>query len=280
MNVAAKYQEPFLLRFRQSRLNMRIDQMFLFTGSYVLVDVCSRIANIGTVYCEAECISIELNDICALYGIPLAVIRERQDLFFPEKNSLAYSIGISYGFSVIFSESEIVRFTHGIWNIHPGKLPDNRGRHPIPWTFLKNEKNAYLSLHQINRYIDRGRLLAERQVPVLITDNSRSLAEKLEGQIDQELLFEAMRNFDAGDAPELGKGTYNGNLSEIMTTPDLCSLESAAVFNVVRSQAIYGGVNYSGRRYTECHYYHPLLFPDSASETLITCQDGVCLVLR
>ena len=47
---------------------------------------------------------------------------------------------------IIISKKIIKFYKMGIWNIHPGELPAYRGRHPISWAIMNNEKkNWYIS---------------------------------------------------------------------------------------------------------------------------------------
>ena len=47
-----------------------------------------------------------------------------------------------------FFQIKLLKIKMGIWNIHPGNLP-NRGRHPISWALINNEKKIGISV-QIN----------------------------------------------------------------------------------------------------------------------------------
>lgn len=87
--------------------------------------------------------------------------------------------GISFGFSKIFKKEFISRYPHGIWNIHPGDLPKYRGRHPITWAFLNNEKKIGLSIHIINEKIDQGFLLAKKYVKRNFEDDEKTILNKI-----------------------------------------------------------------------------------------------------
>ena len=44
----------------------------------------------------------------------------------------------------------------GLFNLHPGKLPEYSGLNPISWSILNGEKHHYVTLHWITKKIDAG----------------------------------------------------------------------------------------------------------------------------
>ena len=71
-------------------------------------------------------------------------------------------------------EKIIKSYKLGIINIHTGDLPKYRGRNPLIWAFLNNEKKIGVTSHLIDVKIDRGYLLKK----IFIKRNFNSLIFK------------------------------------------------------------------------------------------------------
>ena len=64
-------------------------------------------------------------------------------------------------FGRIFSSEMINKLNRKIINIHPGILPDYRGRHPLPQAILNREKEMGLVSHVLNEGIDAGKVIIQ-----------------------------------------------------------------------------------------------------------------------
>ena len=117
------------------------------------------------------------------------------------------TLGISYGFGIIFTNKIIKKYKEGIWNIHSGDLPKYRGRHPITAAFLNDEKKIGLSIHSINEKIDLGYLLAKCFVKRTYQDDEFSIKKKLLKNI-KKLINTARINFKNKNVSKILKGNY------------------------------------------------------------------------
>lgn len=66
----------------------------------------------------------------------------------------------------------------GCINFHCAYLPHNKGKNPNVWPIIDGTP-AGVSLHYIDEGIDSGNIIAQRLVPVDITDNAKTLYQKL-----------------------------------------------------------------------------------------------------
>lgn len=66
------------------------------------------------------------------------------------------------GWSQIFSGGLINCFKKGIIGSHPTKLPEGRGRAPVPWTILQNKKSSAVSFFFIDEGVDTGEIILQR----------------------------------------------------------------------------------------------------------------------
>lgn len=66
---------------------------------------------------------------------------------------------------------------YGCINFHPGFLPFNRGMNPNVWPFIDGSP-AGVTLHIITEKVDKGDILAQKQIPIEPHDTAGSLEKK------------------------------------------------------------------------------------------------------
>lgn len=73
-----------------------------------------------------------------------------------------FDLIISAGFPHIFKKDYLNLATHGIINLHAGKLPKYKGGSPLVWQILNNEKKIGLSIIKVNSTIDGGKIISSK----------------------------------------------------------------------------------------------------------------------
>lgn len=115
------------------------------------------------------------------------------------------------GFSQILKPKFLDIPTHGVVNLHAGKLPDYRGGSPMNWAIINGETEGTATVHYATERIDAGGVLAERTFSITQEDTiadvrDRTLEmfpEMLVDVVDQiEAGIQKVREFDVAD------GTY------------------------------------------------------------------------
>lgn len=91
---------------------------------------------------------------------------------------------ISYGYQMIINEHVIELFSGRVINLHISLLPWNRGRDPNLWSFLEDTPKG-VSIHRIDRGVDTGDILGQREVVFDIDETLRSSYAKLSTTIEQ-----------------------------------------------------------------------------------------------
>lgn len=93
-----------------------------------------------------------------------------------------YELIFSLHAKIIFPK-DVVEATRCV-NIHPGYLPYNRGMFPHVWSII-NGLPAGATIHEMDKGIDTGPILARKGVEVLESDTSESLYKRvLEAEIN------------------------------------------------------------------------------------------------
>jgi methionyl-tRNA formyltransferase len=99
-------------------------------------------------------------------------------------------------------------------NVHPGYLPDNKGRAPTAWPILDGSR-AGVTLHVMTEEFDAGPWLAREEVPVYPEDTGDTLAERVEATA-LSLIKHSWPRIDELDAhPQEPDGAYH-SFTDIM----------------------------------------------------------------
>ncbi|WP_371362951.1 Methionyl-tRNA formyltransferase [Sporomusa rhizae] len=132
---------------------------------------------------------------CKTMGIPTVEIKNAEDFQRNEINKLFNErvINIIASFGIIIP-NELTR-QYVFINVHPGILPDYRGRHPLPQAIVNQEKYAGITVHIISpNGIDTGKILGLEKVEIDYSENYKYNELKLRGLI-QSVLHKAIHNY-------------------------------------------------------------------------------------
>lgn len=250
---------------------------YLFSSSYRLAQKLYNIGKLRAVYFEQRHINQDIVDFCGLWKIPYIGVKKISDLNNSLKEIDGNSLGISYGFGLIFKDEHIKLFEHGIWNIHPGKLPANRGRHPVGWSFVNNDTKFTLSIHSINERIDQGALIYEEEIIRDLHDDTRVITAKIESCLEKDFIEKAIKNYNDNKLIPLAEGNYNKNLIGKFDHIKSCEYTSCELFSIFKSQLIYGSLNVDGCFFNKCNFYNELI--EYSNSKIISAKDGIKLVL-
>ena len=102
-----------------------------------------------------------------------------------EKNSLKllkkYNIDLLClaGFMKILSGNFIKKFSKPILNIHPSLLPKYKGLNTHERAIKNKDKFAGASIHMVTEKLDSGKVILQKKVKILKSDNIKSLEKKV-----------------------------------------------------------------------------------------------------
>jgi methionyl-tRNA formyltransferase len=125
----------------------------------------------------------------------------------------------------------------GALNLHGSLLPKYRGRCPVNWVLIHDERETGVTLHYMEEKADRGDIVAQRAVPIDDADTALTLFHKLTAAA-AALLRETYPLLRDGRAPRVPQvhadATYFGGRRPEDGRIDW-SQPARAIFNLVRA---------------------------------------------
>ncbi|MBT4249927.1 methionyl-tRNA formyltransferase, partial [bacterium] len=87
----------------------------------------------------------------------------------------------------------------GAVNIHASILPRYRGAAPIQWALMNGDKNTGVSIFQIEKKIDTGKIIYQDKIDIFDEDNFETLSNRL-STLGSKSLLKALRGIELGSA--------------------------------------------------------------------------------
>ena len=100
-------------------------------------------------------------------------------------------------FGQILSEEILAMPKYGCVNIHASLLPKYRGAGPIQWAIIDGEKKTGVTIMQMDKGLDTGDMLLQKEVEIDKRETGDSLHDKL-AAAGAELIVEALPQIEAG----------------------------------------------------------------------------------
>jgi methionyl-tRNA formyltransferase len=245
-------------------------KIHLFTNEFEIIKSLQSIFEIKKIFTEKIKLFKKLKK-----KNNIVLIRSYKDLM--KDNTGSLETGISYGFGIIFKENFLKKYKNGIWNIHPGSLPNYRGRHPITAAFLNDEKKIGLSIHIIDKKIDRGFLLAKSFVQRNYKDDELSIKKKL-FRILKKVLKKAEANFNKKKMIKLLKGKYYKPFYNGVYVKDSKKIDYKFIYNATKAQKSFDGIYVNGKKYYNAFFYS-LKNLNKKNIEIIICKNNKKVIL-
>ena len=87
----------------------------------------------------------------------------------------------------------------GAVNIHASILPSYRGAAPIQWAFMNGDKNTGISIFQIEKKVDTGKIIYQDKIDILNEDDFETLSNRL-STLGSKSLLKALSDIELGSA--------------------------------------------------------------------------------
>ena len=88
--------------------------------------------------------------------------------------------------------------TYGAINVHASLLPKYRGAAPIHYAVLKGEEKTGITIMYMEKVMDAGNIISQREIPITDADDTGTLFEKL-SILGRDLLMDTLPAIFAGE---------------------------------------------------------------------------------
>lgn len=132
-------------------------------------------------------------------GLPvLQPVRIRGTSFADELRALEPDVAVVTAYGKILPKDVLEAPRHGCVNVHASLLPRFRGAAPIQWAIASGDAVTGVCLMQMDEGMDTGPVLERAELPILPTDTSATLHDKL-AVLGGEVLKRALPRYLAGE---------------------------------------------------------------------------------
>jgi methionyl-tRNA formyltransferase len=127
----------------------------------------------------------------------LQPFKARDEQFLGELRELKPDLIVVVAYGQILPQTILDLPPHGCLNVHTSLLPKHRGAAPIQWAIANGDAETGVTIMKMDAGLDTGPVLSTRHTPILRTDDSQSLHDRL-AQLGAELLVETIPDYVAG----------------------------------------------------------------------------------
>ncbi len=224
----------------------------VFSSNLSFIKIVKKNFIIKNVYSDKS-LDKNFRVFCNKNSIIFKRIKKKKDLKKTINNSI--DLCLIFGFGLIFEENFIKKFRYGMLNFHTGDLPRYRGRHPLTWAFLNDEKKIAMSVHLINKDIDQGYLIHKFFVKRTYKDDLDTILDRILLKLDKEIIKIKKKIF-LKKKKKLSKGNYFPPLFKGIQNIESCNNTSRYAFNAIKAQKIYGGTKIDGKIYKDVFFFN------------------------
>ena len=180
-------------------------------------------------------------------------------LFQPEhiKNEYEYFKNIKADMIVTaaygqFIPTKILNLYKKCINVHCSLLPHHRGGAPIQRAIINGDKKTGVTIMEMVKKMDAGRMYASSEIPILDSDNNSSLFEKL-AIIGKNLLMENIEDIYNGKNEGIMQNEEEATISPNIAPEEEkinFNIDARKVFNLIRGLSDEPGAycEYNGQR--------------------------------
>lgn len=127
----------------------------------------------------------------------LQPLKARDEKFISELCELKPDLIVVVAYGQILPQAILDLPPFGCVNVHTSLLPKYRGAAPIQWAIADGEPETGVTIMKMDAGLDTGPVLSTRRTPILATDDSQILHDRL-AQLGAELLIETIPAYVAG----------------------------------------------------------------------------------
>ncbi len=184
----------------------------------------------------------------------------------------------------------------GTFNLHAALLPQYRGAAPLNWAVINGEKKTGVTTFMLDKDIDTGRIMLQREVEILPADNVGTVHDKLM-IVGQDLVKETVEKLLEGNMKFIDQDSLIGKDTQLKHAPKIfkedCRInfenDAESIHNLVRGLSPYPAafttINVKGKemglKVFECeaeecenHEIPGKLITDNKKFAKISCKNG------
>lgn len=153
-------------------------------------------------------------------------------------------------FGQLIKENLLKEFENKIINLHPSSLPKYRGPSPVQFTLLNGDKKTHASAMLIEKGMDSGDILYQKEVDINDEDDFTSLSEKLSKIGSQTILYSLLNYNDLIEKSikqDDENATFTKKISKDMGKIDF-SNDKEDIINKIRAFVEFPKANFSYKR--------------------------------
>lgn len=131
-----------------------------------------------------------------------------------EMTKQSFDLGIVADFGKIIPEEIFNKPRLKTFNIHFSKLPDLRGASPIQSTILRGDTTAWVTIFQIEKTLDTGPILWQKDYPIFPTETAGELYHRLFQEVAKVLPNLFLKPETWNLTPQVGQPTFCKKLTK------------------------------------------------------------------
>ncbi len=136
----------------------------------------------------------------------------------------------------------------GTFNLHASLLPQYRGAAPINWAIINGEKTTGVTTFMIDKEIDTGNILLQKEISILETDTAGDLHDKIQTE-GAELIKKTVEIIASGNFKAKSQESFVKEMGELKAAPKIfktdCKIdwskEVKTIYNFIRGLSTYPG---------------------------------------
>ncbi|MDD5141463.1 MAG: methionyl-tRNA formyltransferase [Verrucomicrobiales bacterium] len=125
-------------------------------------------------------------------------LKARDEQFISELRELKPDLMVVVAYGQILPQTILDLPRYGCLNVHTSLLPKYRGAAPIQWAIADGEPETGVTIMKMDAGLDTGPILSTRRTPILPTDDSQILHDRL-AQLGAELLVQTIPAYVTGE---------------------------------------------------------------------------------
>lgn len=191
-----------------------------------------------------------------------------------------------------FVPSKMLKLFKKCLNVHGSLLPKHRGGAPIQRAIMEGDKTTGITIMEMVKQMDAGRMYAKAEIPILDTDNNETMFTKL-SIVGRDLLLNSIEDIVNGKIMGIEQ-----NEAEATISPNIADFEekidfnqpARTVFNHIRGLAMnpgaYALINdarlkvYSSKEVLDDSDALPGTVLLAKKRLLVKCQDNAIEILE